>query len=72
MACDSDSGTSSPSAKILKGLVTVLPHIEGQTDFGMSNLLPPREKLNTEIYSYLDHPSLEMDTDPFNWWKVEH
>ena len=37
-----------------------------------SNVQSPREKINLEISSYLDIPTLEMDADPLVWWRIEH
>ena len=70
-AQDSGSGESPPPAKKLKGLAAVLTHMEDQPTAG-SNVLSPREKINLEISSYLDIPTLEMDADPLVWWRIEH
>lgn len=66
------AGASPPPKKKLKGLAAVLTHIEEQQSTSENNLLPPREKLNMELSSYLDIPSLGMDADPLEWWKIEH
>ena len=70
-AQDSGSGESPPPAKKLKGLAAVLTHMEDQPTAG-SNVLSPREKINLEISSYLDIPTLEIDADPLFWWRIEH
>ena len=46
--------------------------IDTETTSGASTVLSPSEKVNLEISSYLDNPTLEMDADPLAWWKFEN
>ncbi len=62
---------SPPPAKKLKGLAAVLSHIDTQSTPGTSTVLSPSEKINLEISSYMDIPTLEMDADPLVRWKLE-
>ena len=53
-------GESPPPAKKLKGLAAVLTHIIAtETTSGASTVLSPSEKINLEISSYLDIPTLK-------------
>ena len=66
-------GESPPPAKKFKGLAAVLTHmIDTETTSGTSTVLSTSEKINLEISSYLDIPTLEMDADPLTWWKFEN
>ena len=66
-------GESPPPAKKLKGLAAVLTHmIDTETTSGTSAVLSPSEKINLDISSYLDVPTLEMDADPLASWKFEN
>ena len=66
-------GKLPPPAKKLQGLAAVLTHmIDTETTSGTSTALSPSEKINLEISSYLDNPTLEMDADPLAWWKFEN
>ena len=57
----------------LRGLAAVLMYIETQsTEFACrSSTLSPSEKIKLEVSSYFDMPSVEMDANPFAWWKME-
>ena len=46
--------------------------IDTETTSGTSAVLSPSEKINLEISSYLDIPTLEMDADSLAWWKFEN
>ena len=46
--------------------------IDTETTSGTSTVLSTSEKINLEISSYLDIPTLEMDADPLAWWKFEN
>ena len=46
--------------------------IDTETTSGTSTVLSPSEKINLEISSFLDIPTLEMDADPLAWWKFEN
>ena len=34
--------------------------------------LTPLQKIKKEITSYLEYPSMEPDTNPLEWWKLEN
>ena len=60
-------------AKRLKGLAAALQHIaEENDDVHNRTPLTPLQKIKKEITSYLEYPSMEPDTNPLEWWKLEN
>ena len=56
----------------MKGLAAVLQHIAEDDNAHSVVSLTPLQKIKKEVTSNLDYPSLEPDTNPFEWWKAEN
>ena len=62
-----------PPRKRLKGLAAVLESINEEEGTSSTQLtLTTDEKIEKEMYTYLDIPLAPSDTDPLVWWKTEN
>ena len=62
-----------PPKKRLKGLAAVLESISEEEGTASTQVtLTTDEKIDKEMYSYLDIPLAPSDTDPLVWWQTEN
>ena len=62
-----------PPTKRMKGLAAVIQHVIDDLEENTlaAATLMPLQKIEKEISSYLEYPSLEADADPLAWWRLE-
>ena len=73
---ESDEATAenaeAPPPKRLKGLAAILKCIQEESEQSpSSSSLTPSQIIDKEIFTFIDFPGAESDTDPLAWWKCE-